>query len=705
MVNLQKACTSRQPATAWSLRGMVEQLEPRTLMAADGHMAVGMNLENIVDWSPAWTFTDAFRASRPWIAHAFNTATWAASWDERDSPPLALDVNGNVARLTTWVNAVGQTMQQRAGTLMFRDLGGGYAGGIYRAEWDGDGSVTFGFDARVTATGRTPSGRSYADLSVTPTDNGIYVVIESTNPANPVRGINVWMPDWQGQRFAGQRWQPGAAFSPFHPLFLERLAPFSGIRFMGMQETNTSDIRTWSDRRDASAVRQGSGPQGTLSEPIVNGMSVEYMVQLANDLDADPWFNMPHMADDTFVHNFATYVRDNLEPGRKIFVEWANEVWNFGWGFEASQWVAEQSAAAGLDPDYGQWIVAGREAKRDMDVWSNVFAGQNDRLVRVAAGWAAVDWVTGEIVKSMEGSFDAIAIAPYITPTDEQRASYSASTTVDQVLADTRANVATTLAWTARHERLAQEWSTRLGRSIQLVAYEGGHHLDGRGGAYQGAFYAASNDLRMGEIYRDYLHGLDAAGMDLFVDFQLTGQSGATPWGDFAKLHRMDEPLALAHRYAAVVAGADGSLWRDMPAPPPIVSIGSAMVMEGNIGRSWMTFTLTLSVAASHPVSVNWATANGTAVAGRDYVRAVGKVTFAAGQVRQTLRVAVISDRLRESNETFSVSLSSPAGGRVSETGWRALGRILDDDTPASRAAAMRILAAGAAEVATKQRR
>lgn len=705
MVNPRKACTPRTLATAGPFRGVIEQLEPRTLMAADAHMAVGMNLENIVDWSPAWTFTDAFRASRPWIAHAFNTATWAASWDERDAPPLALDVNGNVARLATWVNAVGQTMQQRAGTLMFRDLGGGYAGGIYRAEWDGDGSVTFGFDARVTATGRTPSGRSYADLSVTPTDNGMYVVIESTNPANPVRGINVWMPDWQGQRFAGQRWQPGAAFSPFHPLFLERLAPFSGIRFMGMQETNTSDIRTWSDRRDASAVRQGSGPQGTLSEPIVNGMSVEYMVQLANDLDADPWFNMPHMADDTFVHNFATYVRENLEPGRKIFVEWANEVWNFGWGFEASQWVAERSAAAGLDPDYGQWIVAGREAKRDMDVWSQVFAGQNDRLVRVAAGWAAVDWVTGEIVKSMEGSFDAIAIAPYITPTDEQRASYSASTTVDQVLADTRANLATTLVWTARHERLAQEWSTRLGRSIQLVAYEGGHHLDGRGGAYQGAFYAASNDLRMGEIYRDYLQGLDAAGMDLFMDFQLTGQSGATPWGDFAKLHRMDESLALTHRYAAVVAGADGSLWRDVPAPLPVVSIGSAMVMEGNSGRRWMTFTLTLSVATAQPVSVNWATANGTAVAGRDYVRAVGKVTFAVGQVRQTLRVAVIGDRLRESNETFSVSLASPAGGRVSETHWRALGRILDDDTPASRAAAMRIFTAGAAEVATKRRR
>jgi len=683
----------------------VEQLEPRSLMAGDTHMAVGMNLENVVDWSPAWTFTDAFKASRPWIAHGFNTATWAMSWDDPATPPLALDADGNVSRLATWTNAAGQTMQQRAGTLMFRGLGGGYASGTYRAEWDGEGTVSFGFDARVMSSGRTTSGRSYAELNVTPTDAGIYLVIESTSPANPVKNINLWMPDWQGQRFAGQQWKPGAAFSPFHPLFLERLAPFHAIRFMGMQETNTSDIRTWADRRNASDIRQGSGPQGTKSEPIVNGMSVEYMVQLANDLDADPWFNMPHQADDAFVQNFATYVRDHLEPGRTAYVEWANEVWNFGWGFEASQWVAQQAAAQNLDPDYGQWIVAGRESKRDMDIWSNVFSGQTDRLVRVAAGWAAVDWVTGQITEAMGGSFDAIAIAPYITPTDEQRAGYSAATTVDQVLADTRTNIATSVQWTVNHERLAQQWSTRLGRPIQLVAYEGGPHLDGRGGAYQGAFYAATNDPRMGAISRDYLKALDAAGMDLFMDFQFTGPSGASPWGDFAKLHRMDESLVTAHRYTAVVAAADGSLWRDaLPPLPPVVSIGAAMALEGNTGRRWMTFTLTLSAATTQPVSVSWATVNGTATAGRDYVRALGRVTFAAGQTTQTLRVAVIGDRVREKNETFRVTLSNPAGATISNTAWRAIGTILEDDTPGQRAAALRLLAAAAAEADTKKR-
>jgi hypothetical protein len=445
---------------------------------------------------------------------------------------------------------------------MFNGLDGGYAGGTYHAEWDGTGVVTFGNDAVVTSTGTTADGRTFAKLQVTPTDNGIYMRIEETNPADPVRDFNVWMPDYNGQSFVGQRWQQGSEFSPFHPLFLERLASFGALRFMGMQETNTSDIITWAQRRDANDIRQGSGPEGTPSEPVVNGMSLEYMVELANRLDADPWFNMPYQADDTFVRNFATYVSQNLEPGRTVYVEWANEVWNFGWGFEASQWVSQQAQAAGLDPDYGQWIVAGQEAKRDLEIWSEVFADQSAlRLVRVAAGWAAVDWVTNQIAENMDGTFDAIAIAPYVTPTDEQRAGYTASTTVDDVITDTRANIATSLQWTANHEQLAQDWSARLGRPIELLAYEGGPHLDGRNEPYQNSFYAATNDPRMGDIYRDYLRGLDAAGMDLYVDFQFTGPPGAAPWGDFAKLHRMDQALAGAYRYNAVVSAANGSLW------------------------------------------------------------------------------------------------------------------------------------------------
>jgi hypothetical protein len=788
----RKAASRRSTACSVGL----EQLEPRALMAADSqHMQVGMNLENIVDWSPAWTFTDAFQASRGWITQELNTATGAIAWDVGATNPVPVDANGNPTMLTSRVNASGQTLRQMAGTLMFRDLDGAYPGGIYHAEWDGTGVVTFGFDARTVATGRTAEGRMFADLQVTPGNGGIFMRIEETSPADPARNFHVWMPAWEGTSFAGQRWQPGADSSPFHPLFLQRLQPFGTLRFMGMQETNTSDIRTWADRRNANDIRQGSGSQGSPSEPLANGMSVEYMVQLANDLDADAWFNMPHMADDSFVRNFATYVRDHLEPGRKAYVEWSNEIWNYGWGFEASQWVTEQTRLpqnVGLD----NWQVAGREAKRDLDIWSDVFSGQASRLVRVAGGWAANDWVTNRIVTSMDGSFDALAVAPYFSPSDAQRASYTAATTVDQILADSQNAVAEAVGWVRNHQRLADTWAATLGRDIKLVAYEGGPHMDGRNAPYQAAFYAAANDPRMGAIERDYLRALDAAGMDLYLDFQFTGQAGATPWGDFAKLHRMDEPLATAYRYNAVVAAADGSLWQSTPLPTPavvtvsaldgaaaeagrdrgtirftrtggdlnaplsvsyaiggtatagsdyeplsgtatfaagastadvsllpiddaavepaesvtltlaagqgyqagpaisgmvsitsddvvvapVVSIASAAIMEGNTGRRLISFTISLSAAATETVTVRWSTANGSASAGRDYVAASGTATFKPGQRTATANVWVLGDRVKEGNETFSISLSSPSKALLSSTARTVTGMIFNDD-------------------------
>jgi hypothetical protein len=586
---------------------------------------------------------------------------------------------------------------------------------------------------------------------------------------------------------------------------------------MGMQETNTSDIVSWSHRRDAHDIRQGSGPEGTPSEPVANGIALEYMVELANELDADPWFNMPHLADDTFVRNFATYVRDHLEPGRLAYVEWANEVWNFGWGFEASAWVAGQAAAQRLDPDYGQWIVTGREAKRDFDIWSDVFAGQADRLVRVVAGQAANVWIVEQIAGNMGGAFDALALAPYITFTDDQRAAYSAATTVDRILADARTNVATSVRWTREHADLAASLSAETGRPIRVVAYEGGPHLDGRGAAYQEAFDAAANDPRMGDIYREYLVGIDAAGLDLYVDFQFTGQAGATPWGDFAKLHRMDEPLETAWRYAAVVAAADGSLWNGTPLPPPPVvtvvvadgvaaeagldrgairfrraggdlsapltvsytvggtatpgvdyrsltgtvtfaagaaaadvvvrplddatfepvetvlvaavagpgyvlgdaatgrvaivsddppptaTVSPATIVEGHLGIRKLSFTVALSAAASQRVAVHWATADGSATAGRDYNAASSAVFFAPGQRTATVAVWVIGDRIAEADEAFFVTLSAPVRATVSATAGRAAGTIVNDDG-LLRLAAFAALGSTAATPTTKKK-
>lgn len=53
---------------------------------------------------------------------------------------------------------------------------------------------------------------------------------------------------------------------------------------------------------------------------------MEAMLDLANRLDADPWFCIPHLADDDFVRRFAELVKQRLEPERSVYVEYSNEV-------------------------------------------------------------------------------------------------------------------------------------------------------------------------------------------------------------------------------------------------------------------------------------------------------------------------------------------------------------------------------------------
>jgi len=105
-----------------------------------------------------------------------------------------------------------------------------------------------------------------------------------------------------------------------------------------------------------------------------------------------------------------------------------------------------------------------------------------------------------------------------------------------------------------------------------------------------------------------------------------------------------------------------------------------ATATEGQVGRRWMTFVVTLSAPAAETVSVAWSTAGGTAVSGRDFARAAGRLTFAPGQIRATLRVQVIGDRVREADEQFTVRLGAATGARLAAGGGVGTGTILDDD-------------------------
>ena len=126
---------------------------------------------------------------------------------------------------------------------------------------------------------------------------------------------------------------------------------------------------------------------------------------------------------------------------------------------------------------------------------------------------------------------------------------------------------------------------------------------------------------------------------------------------------------------------AVGTIVNDDQGPAlPRLSVGDAAVTEGAAGTTNLNFQVTLSAAASAPVTVNWATANGTATAGSDYTAASGTLTFAAGETSKTVTVAVRGDTAVEANETLSLTLSNAAGASIG-TGT-GTGTIRNDDLP-----------------------
>ena len=116
------------------------------------------------------------------------------------------------------------------------------------------------------------------------------------------------------------------------------------------------------------------------------------------------------------------------------------------------------------------------------------------------------------------------------------------------------------------------------------------------------------------------------------------------------------------------------------PVLPEIAVTGGSVTEGAAGGTAQAVFALSLSAPSSVPVTVRFATVDGTATAGTDYAATTGTVTFPAGTTRQELRVAVTGDATTEPDEVFTLALSSPQGATLRQTS--AVATILNDDTP-----------------------
>ncbi len=480
---------------------------PTTVVNTDQHPVLGMNLSFVTYWTREWVFTNVMRQSKVWIA----TNTGGSPWDTGAN--INTDANG-------WPIL---NPGQAAATYMLNATNGHYPAGKYICTYDGDGDIVFDWDAKVTSR---QNGR--IEVNVTPSDNGIYVRIENSNPNNHVRNIKIIHEDLVGRT------------SSFHPLFVERLKPFKTLRFMDWQRTNTTSQRQWSDRITPDYYTQaGRG-----------GVAIELLIELANELGADPWVCMPAQANDDYVRRFAQLVKASLHADGKVYVEWSNEVWNTQ--FEVHKWVKAETDNKSMSmPFFDKWAA---EARRDLAIWSDVWSNDSDRIVRVAATQAALSWGTGKLLDRLNGQFDAIAPSTYFGLRSSEERAMTSSTSANDIIAILEENIVTdNRRYYAEHGALARQWTQTLGRNIRLIAYEGGQHLadGGQNKPHKNALIAAQSHPKMYDLYQQNMLEFERAGGSANVMFNYVGAQ--SQWGSWGHLIYQDSPISSSQKFKAML--------------------------------------------------------------------------------------------------------------------------------------------------------
>ena len=115
-----------------------------------------------------------------------------------------------------------------------------------------------------------------------------------------------------------------------------------------------------------------------------------------------------------------------------------------------------------------------------------------------------------------------------------------------------------------------------------------------------------------------------------------------------------------------------------IPTTLPTLSINDVSTTEGDSGTKVLNFSVTLSAVTSATVKVNFATANGTATAGSDYVSTSGTLTFNPGDLAMPVSVTINGDQTFEPDETFTVNLAGAVNATLIKA--QGTGTIQNDD-------------------------
>lgn len=275
---------------------------------------------------------------------------------------------------------------------------------------------------------------------------------------------------------------------------------------------------------------------GEWSMAVTSCVSYETMIALCNRLSRNMWTCVPACANDDYIRQLAILLRDTLDPILKIYIEWSNEVWN--WGF--AQFL--NGKAEGYRHGYGGNFARGYacRCKEIFDIFYDVFGDQaSSRLIRVVAGQAVSTWATRNyVLPIMEGKFDALSPATYFGA--PWQVGYTADEWLDATIAELQNN--TWLPALSQWAALRDQYSASLGRRILLVAYEGGAGLVTPEAEVPTGIEIQTHP-KMYTAYQLWLQSQEDYGFDLIIPYSHIGNWGK--YGFWGHIRYEDDVISL----------------------------------------------------------------------------------------------------------------------------------------------------------------
>lgn len=301
---------------------------------------------------------------------------------------------------------------------------------------------------------------------------------------------------------------------------------------MDWQNANANAPVTWASRHTLASANITDG----------DGVAIEDMVALANEVKADAWFIIPWNADVTYVENFASFVKANLAPDLKVYIELSNEVWN------GSFPVASQAQREGVQrrlssTAYQSQLYRYAERMTEvMKIWTKEFGVEGaSRLVRVAAMQHVNPWTSENVLGFRDTAkyIDALATAPYFGH-DLMNAGQTSD--LDILFQRLNKDLEKTMSDAARNREIASKYGKRY------IAYEAGQHISIGGNT--SLLEKISRDEQMYRLYKKFLMEWRSNFGDTIMMYTSAIPIGSTAFG----LTEYDtQPVSEAPKLRAVI--------------------------------------------------------------------------------------------------------------------------------------------------------